>query len=164
MSYLYAGLGIAMLTGIMAMFEMGLSLSGQSLLPHAVDPYFSSNDAAEADRALFKLLSSDDDLNLIGRNRKDTVLCAEIIKRIDERNSGKCNPSGINSSHYCPLKGIKQAKDKPVKGWGSACGLTLPPHRILILPSDVSTVPYQIYSCVLSGNESGNRCSFEEES
>ena len=32
MIYLYAGLGIAMLTGIMAIFEMGVSLTGSSLL------------------------------------------------------------------------------------------------------------------------------------
>ena len=30
MVYLYAGLGIAMLSGIMAIFEMGLAITGQS--------------------------------------------------------------------------------------------------------------------------------------
>ena len=33
MVYLYAGLGVLMLSGIMAIFEMGLSLTGQSMLP-----------------------------------------------------------------------------------------------------------------------------------
>ena len=32
MVYLYAGLGVVMLSGIMAIFEMGLALTGQTLL------------------------------------------------------------------------------------------------------------------------------------
>ena len=39
MVYLYAGMGVVMLTGIMAIFEMGLSLTGQSLLSMPVDQY-----------------------------------------------------------------------------------------------------------------------------
>lgn len=48
MVYLYAGLGVAMLSGIMAIFEMGLAVTGQSLLKfesryHASN-YFKSKD------------------------------------------------------------------------------------------------------------------------
>ena len=32
MVYLYAAMGVVMMTGIMAVFEMGLSLTGQSIL------------------------------------------------------------------------------------------------------------------------------------
>ena len=39
MVYLYAGLGVVMLSGIMAIFEMGLSLMGQSMLPTPPDVY-----------------------------------------------------------------------------------------------------------------------------
>ena len=42
MVYLYAGLGVAMLTGIMAIFEMGLALTGRSLLPSPLDLYSES--------------------------------------------------------------------------------------------------------------------------
>ena len=50
MVYLYAGLGVAMLSGIMAIFEMGLAVTGQSLLKfesryHASN-YFNSTDRA----------------------------------------------------------------------------------------------------------------------
>ena len=40
MVYLYAALGMVMLSGIMTIFEMGLSLTGQSLLSTPPDPYF----------------------------------------------------------------------------------------------------------------------------
>ena len=39
MVYLYAGLGVVMLSGIMAIFEMGLSLTGQSMIPTPPDVY-----------------------------------------------------------------------------------------------------------------------------
>ena len=39
MVYFYAVMGVVMMTGIMAIFEMGLSLTGQSLLPTPVDVY-----------------------------------------------------------------------------------------------------------------------------
>ena len=38
MIYLYAGLGVVMLSGIMAIFEVGLK-TGQSLLPMPNDTY-----------------------------------------------------------------------------------------------------------------------------
>ena len=37
MVYLYAGLGVLMISGIMAIFEMGLSLTGQSMIPTPAD-------------------------------------------------------------------------------------------------------------------------------
>ena len=40
MVYLYAALGMVMLSGIMTIFEMGLSLTGQSQLSTPPDPYF----------------------------------------------------------------------------------------------------------------------------
>ena len=40
MVYLYAALGAVMMTGIMAVLEMGLSLTGQSLLLKPEDPYY----------------------------------------------------------------------------------------------------------------------------
>ena len=61
MVYLYAGMGVVMLTGIMAIFEMGLSLTGQSLLSMPVDLYpGSSEQATEGDLLTsYKSLSED---------------------------------------------------------------------------------------------------------
>ena len=56
MVYLYAGLGMVMLSGIMAIFEMGLSLTGQSLLPIPADPYFAGSSMKKMDQALLEFL------------------------------------------------------------------------------------------------------------
>ena len=56
MVYLYAGMGVVMLTGIMAIFEMGLSLTGQSLLPIPADPYASDSSMKELDETLLEFL------------------------------------------------------------------------------------------------------------
>ena len=42
MVYLYAVLGVMMISGIMAIFEMALSLTGQSMIPAPSDKYLSS--------------------------------------------------------------------------------------------------------------------------
>ena len=54
MVYLYGALGIAMLSGIMAIFEMGLSLTGKSPLPMPKNNYLKSSEKIkEKDLFLF---------------------------------------------------------------------------------------------------------------
>ena len=48
--------GDGVLSGIMAIFEMGLSLTGQSLLPTPADPYFADSSMKEMDQALLEFL------------------------------------------------------------------------------------------------------------
>ena len=55
MIYLYAGLGVLMISGIMAIFEMGLSLTGQSMLPIPTNAYKQSSDAKVEDKRLISL-------------------------------------------------------------------------------------------------------------
>ena len=64
MVYLYAGMGVVMLTGIMAIFEMGLSLMGQSLLPTPTDQYFADSSMKETDKTLLKFLFDQKKLNV----------------------------------------------------------------------------------------------------
>ena len=52
MLYLYAVLGILMLSGIMTIFEMGLSLTGRSMIPTPPDAYLS--DASMKDLDIIK--------------------------------------------------------------------------------------------------------------
>ena len=157
MTYLYAGLGIAMLTGIMAIFEMGLSLTGRSLLPSEQDPYFKTGAADLSDRTLLRLLNSNADLNAIGRNKTSHDLCKGILDRIKDLNKGQC--VGQNGP-YVPLNDFKQ--DSSGLAFPNACALknTAQQHRILVVPdlSDPSS-PYQLYSCVLQGDQ---YCRFEE--
>ena len=65
MVYLYAALGVVMMTGIMAVIEMGLSLAGQSVLSKPSDPYqqnLLSN--VERDQQMLNLLHNPNDLTL----------------------------------------------------------------------------------------------------
>jgi len=59
MVYLYAGLGVVMLSGIMAIFEMGLALTGQFLLPNPPDDYLSNQAMKESDITLLKALADE---------------------------------------------------------------------------------------------------------
>ena len=59
MVYLYAGLGVVMLSGIMAIFEMGLALTGQTLLPVPTDDYLSNQSMKDADIMFLKALADE---------------------------------------------------------------------------------------------------------
>jgi hypothetical protein len=60
MTYLYAGLGMAMLAAIVAMVEMAMSITGQQLQSRPPqDPYFEIG-AASADQQLLRLIHSPD--------------------------------------------------------------------------------------------------------
>ena len=83
MIYFYAGLGAAMLTGIMLLFEVGLALNGQS--------FFSENQRAEdfsdivnqSEQLFLKMLADSQDLKAIGTGRSGKVLCQQILCRIN---------------------------------------------------------------------------------
>ena len=71
MVYLYAALGVVMMTGIMAVVEMGLSLTGQSLLLNPDDPYrqnLLANAVGKRDQQMLNLLHDSDDLDAIARS------------------------------------------------------------------------------------------------
>ena len=94
MVYLYAALGMVMLSGIMTIFEMGLSLTGQSLLSTPPDPYFlgspgikSPSDMQLLDRRFQERLEDEqepfDDLvkaqsDLLPEEQQDQALCAAL--------------------------------------------------------------------------------------
>ena len=55
MVYLYALLGMMMISGIMAIFEMGLSLTGQSMIPVPPDEYFADPSMQLSDVKLLEI-------------------------------------------------------------------------------------------------------------
>ena len=66
MIYLYAALGVVMVTGIMAVVEMGLSLTGQSLLLRPDDPYqqnLVTQAVGKRDQQMLNLLHNQEDHN-----------------------------------------------------------------------------------------------------
>ena len=140
MVYLYAGMGVVMLTGIMAIFEMGLSLTGQSLLPMPDDSYFADLSIKESDIAL-----------LVSMSDEETLLV-----------DGKTFSALVSDPSYGLCGALNQLD---TKGWSlidegyfvNGCQLNLGSRRAIVKENPINS--YQLFSCALSGG--ADRCSFE---
>jgi hypothetical protein len=137
MVYVYAGLGIAMLSGIMAIFEMGIALTGQSLWPAPADSYFTSG-AGSRDKAYLSILNNgswDSDY----KDNDIPITCSNLVL-----------PDGVPAWNSGP--------------WNSSCEADVlysnaRRHRMIVEISDgQDSAPYQLYSCFLDGQ---SNCSFE---
>ena len=144
MVYLYAALGMVMLSGIMAIFEMGLSLTGQSMIPTPPDEYFSDTSKKTLDIKILKDLGDATFPGLVLNNG----LCSALEE---------VNPGGWTL--------ISKGR------WANNCQLNLPSYRIIVKEDpDNYQMPYQLFSCDLGGKniwfdeELGvYRCFFERE-
>ena len=150
MVYLYAGLGVAMLTGIMAIFEMGLALTGSSLVPSPPDLYSESEDVTQEDLRMLKLLVGADDLEppLTGTGAS---LCDQILAAYSDAYvpSGDANPWLIDSR-----------TDDNDGLWAGSCLMNRRSHHLVVRPNPTTAgSPYELYSCILQGGE--DHCSFE---
>ena len=157
MVYLYAGMGVVMLTGIMAIFEMGLSLTGQSLLPIPADPYASDSSMKELDNTLLEFLFDQKKLKvLVSVNVNGVEQQQEVEKTFSAvvGDQGLCGALNQIDDEGWTL--IREGR------WINSCQLNQGSHRAVVKenPNNV-LMPYQLFSCALSG---GNyRCSFERE-
>ena len=135
MVYLYAVLGVMMISGIMAIFEMALSLTGQSMIPTPSDKYLSSASMKSLD---IKLLDG-----MAEAGFPDSVI-----------SQGLCNALGEVDDREWTLIGEGR--------WANSCQQSRGSHRIIISENlDNEQMPYSLFSCALSGGE--DRCSFERE-
>ena len=108
-----------MLTGVMAIFEMGLSLTGQSLLANPPDEYLSNVGMKELDARLLIGMSQNDFDDLVAD--PNIGLCS-ALDRIEP------GWSEITKSGY----------------WSGGCQLTKDSHRII-----VRKTTHLLFSCVL---------------
>jgi hypothetical protein len=146
MAYLYAGLGVAMLAGIMAIFEMGLALKGQSLIPSPADAYLSDPGVKEMDQNLLRLLNNNP--APVVQGLESTLLCNALNAAYKTRYPAKVNPW------------VEDLRPQINNAWLNACVMNNGSHRVLIVPELVNeSIPYQFYSCVIDDGE--DRCSFE---
>ena len=153
-----------MLTGIMAMFDMGLSLTGQqSLLSPPADPYTGGSTEQRADRLWLKLLSDSDALDSIGRDLSSRSLCNQLLCRVSPAGEARCDAENAYQPGYDSLG---EFADSLIADSGhpfpSACVFSKGDHRVLIVPQEVEpAVPYVMYSCLTSSRNSAGLCSFE---
>ena len=134
MVYLYAGLGIAMLSGIMAIFEMGLAVTGQSFFRNESryeTQYFTSTNSVD-----------------------DQALEAQIHNGAWKTSLMAANPLFTPSCANYPAPGNISWVNEP----GSMCSAFWEGRRIVV---DINSDEV-IYICFPKTGES--QCSFEEES
>ena len=143
MLYLYAILGVLMLSGIMTIFEMGLSLTGRSMIPTPPDAYLSDASMKDLDIKLLKNLADD--------NFSDSVLDEGLCGALDDIDDGW---SLIGEGR-----------------WANSCQLNRGSRRVLVHEDPRNErMPYQLFSCSLSEENIWydkelkiDRCSFERE-
>ena len=145
MVYLYAGLGVAMLAGIMAIFEMGLSLTGRSLLPSPKDSYLLSYDIKERDQMLLRILADREAL-------PSTLSGLEICQGLELSDELKDD---------WPFSPAQEASESRFSK-GCVMNANADSHRVLVQPDPKNDeMSYRLYSCVLTGGE--QFCLFEKE-
>ena len=148
MVYLYAGLGVVMLSGIMAIFEMGLSLMGQSMLPTPPDVYGESSEIKRVEKRLIGLLM---DRDAVAQGLANQPLCDALLQSYAAQYPGE---SAGQPDSRMP---IDQGR------WIRSCQFNRGSHRVLIMPPDPGQdqMAYQLFSCALTGGN--DQCSFERD-
>ena len=152
MTYLYAGLGMAMLGAIVAMVEMAMSITGQQLQSRPPDdPYFSIG-AAAADQQLLRLIHSpEQEGGLEGFNEEISSICNDsgegaLMQRI--RKNADLYPALLDF-RFEPV-----AVDFADLSVG--CAGVHGRHRLIIVPVEEQ---FSIYSCALTTDAI---CPFEK--
>ena len=177
MVYLYAALGVVMMTGIMAVIEMGLSLTGQSFLLKPDDPYrqnLISDAVGIRDQQILNLLRDQDDLDAIGRTLDRARLCDQLLCRSSPAGAAHCrsadnlDPANVLANdageRFTELSQFTRSGVSPPPAdsfLANACALQAGMHRLLIQPDptpEVPQIPYRLFSCVLDGSST---CIFE---
>ena len=179
MVYLYAALGVVMMTGIMAVVEMGLSLTGQSFI---LKPLLSSvqeesiNELKQLDQDVLLLLSKTHEVQGLdplgspkGSPLKGSSLCTQVMCRINRQSFclGEASDAGRPLLPVESLRGLGQSDNFPSGQWSNSCALERGGKHRFLIRSDSQideNLPYYLYSCSLydHGLESDLRkCSIE---
>ena len=161
MTYLYAGLGVAMLAGIMAIFEMGLSLTGQSLINDRTDAYLVSDQAKWLDQKISLILATTEvkDSGLEG-----SELCVRIRESSlwNQGESKPINRSVAGAEHPCVLVLTTHLDGRD----GVQPTLQQQGYRqkvVVFRDGSNPQNPYRLFSCVMSNESPLPLLSFCEE-
>lgn len=152
MTYLYAGLGMAMLSAIVAMVEMAMSITGQQLQGRPPQDSYFEIGAASADQQLLRLIHSPDREGGLQDFRGEIAsICGDgdsgsLAKRIQ---SNRDLYPALIDYRFEPV-----AVDFPAPSLG--CSGMSGRHRLVIVPVGDH---YSIYSCALTTDA---LCPFEQ--
>jgi hypothetical protein len=153
MVYLYAGMGLMMLTGIMAVVEMGLSLTGGSMLPVPSDIYSSTPSMKQSDMALLEYLFDQQSLMV-------AVEIDGVVQDVEKVFSELVEEQGLCGAlnHIGDEQWTLVSEGYLING----CQLTRGSHRAVVKQNaDDEQMPYQLFSCAVG--DGNDRCPFENE-
>ena len=161
-----------MLAATMAIFEFGVSLTGQQgQMSPPRSLYTGGTSEQYLDQLWLKLLNDPQFIDVIGRDLASKSLCDQLICRVckpddfisNNSMSIKCKKlcSGENKYQegFDELSKFKYTKDNDLSHpFPSACVLSKGEHRVLVVPNQAEPAsPYGFFSCF-----SDRRCSFEQ--
>ena len=131
-------MGVVMMTGIMAIFEMGLSLTGQSLLPAPLSGYSANTQNKLKDVRLLQRLSEED----FNKSVLSGGLCS-ALKEVD--GEPWILIENLQSDNY----------------FFGSCELNREGfYRSIVRQNNDEDMPYQLFVCTLGTGKS--KCSFED--
>jgi len=144
MNYLYALMGMAMISGIITMIEISNSLARQGLYSNPPqDPYLEQGStASEADRVFLKALVEKADNTWSNGQEFCIQLKSEAIK------------ISTIATNYSVGESSKSDHNRLF----NSCTLTAKDHRIIISYKNPSVNTYGLYSCI---NKNNYYCNFE---
>ncbi|MBM5828625.1 MAG: hypothetical protein FJ050_11415 [Cyanobacteria bacterium M_surface_7_m2_040] len=144
MTYLYAGLGIAMLTAVMAMFQVAMGLTQQQIASKPPQDSYVKSPWQSNDQQFLRLIQTMDSSWGSG-----STLCGKIMQTIAVSstypNLSGYGPGLVSSSGHARLAG--------------ACALANAAHRVVIAPAPAGATGYRLYSCLIQGGDVD--CAFE---
>ena len=149
-------MGVVMMTGIMAVVEMGLSLTGQSFLWKPDNPYQQNRLVGKRDQEILRLLHdhNPDDLSQKGQSGE---LCNYLL--IAARNAEKYpNLDGLSESANDPGEFFSNSKACAFKAFFIPYDSrkSKMKHRFVVQPDPIPN----LFSCVLKLN-GPSTCEFE---
>jgi hypothetical protein len=135
--YFYAVMGVVMMTGIMAIFEMGLSLTGQSLLPAPLSGYSANTQNKAKDARLLQKLYEED--------FNESALASGLCSALKE----------VDGEPWIMIENLQ-----PDDYFFGSCELNRDGLcRSIVRKNNDDDMPYQLFSCALAVGKS--KCSFE---
>ena len=143
MPYLYAGLGIAMLSGITAMIQIGNNINNYSTLSSIKPDLYNSSTLPEIDREVMSLLYS--------QSPPDKEICNHIKTKISKKS--------YEDGEVFISTGKQTPSTHPIFFQSCALVNKESKHRILITKSEFGIYKYGLFSCLLDNKP---YCDFEK--
>ncbi len=147
MNYLYALMGMAMISGIMYMLEISTSISKQGLFSKAPEDMYFKTESPIVDKAFLTVLSNNKS------KLREWPIGAAFCEQLKSE-SAKISPLVLKYD-------VQGRSNSNHERFLNSCTLLTPNHRVVISYRYPNIDTYGLYSC-LQSNASSSHCRFED--